>query len=233
MAPIPDRDTICRVLETREHPLRRLDLVLEAFWDAGYNRNTYRSAYDLPETHIVLARLIDRMRKDGALVLLPGTRWKQLLGNGFQPQRIAHGHRGGYWYATAAQHTRWRRAAAGRQARIAAIAARLTAAGPLPQPCVTEEPAEGCRPGWDLPAGTGPRSGRETRAEARAELLAHAPADLAFLLSLVEPEGCGPARRYVLRRPLRAADPDPRPAEWRRRGAQEALEAGGSTQPSG
>lgn len=211
MSPIPDRDGICRALEARDHPLRRLDLMLEAFWDAGYDRKVYRSAYDLPETHVVLARLIDRMRKNGDLVLHPATRWRQLLGAAFQPQRITHGHRGGYWYATAAQYARWRRAAEGQQARIAAIAARLTAAGLPLRLHVSEQSPVGCRLDWaaghlgDLvETDCASRRGTRTRPRARAELLANAPADLAFLLSLVQGE-YSPPRRCELWRPVRAA----------------------------
>ncbi|MCC2275247.1 hypothetical protein LKL35_07385 [Streptomyces sp. ET3-23] len=211
MTLIPDRDGVCRVLEARAHPLRRLDLMLEAFWDAGYDRKTCRSAYELPETHVVLARLIDRMRKDGELVLLPATRWRQLLGTAFQPQRIAHGHRGSYWYATAAQYARWRRTAEGQQARIAAITARLAAAGLPPRLHVSEQSTDGCHLDWaagrlGAPTGTDSISPRGARSllRARTELLANAPADLAFLLSLVQGEH-SPPRRYEPWRPVRAA----------------------------
>ncbi|MFI9724065.1 hypothetical protein ACIHFE_31225 [Streptomyces sp. NPDC052396] len=173
MTMLLDRDIVCAVLESREHPLRRFDLVLEVFWAAGYDREVYRTVYDLPETQAALARLVDRMRREGTLVLLSDTGWRQLLGGAFQPGLVTHGHRGRYWYATAAQHTRWRRAVAGRQARIAAIADRL-------------------------------------KAGAGAELLAHAPSDLAFLLSLVQRD-----------HPAGNAEPGPR------------YEAAGATQPSG
>ncbi|MGA5128219.1 hypothetical protein ACPCTO_00195 [Streptomyces olivoreticuli] len=191
MKPSFDREAVRSALEARGHPLQRFDLILEVFWAAGCERSVYRTVYDLPETHVVLAQLIDRMRKDGTLVLLSAAAWEQILGSAFQPRRSANGYRGNHWYATAEQHAHWQRAAEERRARIAAIAARLGAAGPLLlRPRITARSAERIR----LDSVEDPRAvyadveigTPDGCLVAGAELLANAPADLAFLLSLVQ-----------------------------------------------
>ncbi|MCC2275237.1 hypothetical protein LKL35_07335 [Streptomyces sp. ET3-23] len=203
-------EAVRSTLEAVGYPLQRFDLILEVFWAAGYDRSVCRTVYDLPETYVELARLIDRMRKDGMLVTLPVVHWVRLLGVGFQSMRSGATRRSGYWYATAGQHARWRRAAGERRARVAAIAARLAAAGlpPLHVRATTSSPeGDVCdrvplrrvREVLELVTPDGRcvaeavcdrevrgdgRVPRPADAVAAADLFAHAPADLAFLLSL-------------------------------------------------
>lgn len=206
-------EAVHSTLEALGHPLQRFDLILEVFWAAGYDRDVYRTVYDLPELHVELARLIDRMRKDGALVALPAAEWVRLLGAVFQPSRSGVARRSSYWYATTEQHARWERAAGERRARVAAIVARLAAAdlpplrlraaasspeedacglaGPL---CAVGESFEIVTPDGRRVAETvcdqrvpgGGRALGPAEVVAAADLFVHAPADLAFLPSLIQ-----------------------------------------------
>ncbi|MFJ8311453.1 MULTISPECIES: hypothetical protein [unclassified Streptomyces] len=105
MAITIDRTTVLKALETADRPLQRYDLVMEIFWTAGYDRATYRTVYDLRGDHSQCTRLIDTLRADGEIILLPSTEWRQALGPDFDTT-TGHGKRGHYWYATRDQHTR-------------------------------------------------------------------------------------------------------------------------------
>ncbi|MEU9120007.1 hypothetical protein AB0C96_09120 [Streptomyces sp. NPDC048506] len=214
MPPITlNRDAVLNALEAAGRPLQRYDLVMTVFWAAGYDRTTYRTVQDLPDGSLTCVQLIDRLHAEGELIRLPSTKWRQILGTAFDATTI-HGQRGYHWFATRDQHTCWTQADHDRAERITAITARLSAANlpPLalrrtgwsdngalldaddPEAVYTSleivEP-HGARvaevlcthaPDDEQPADA------LADAEATADLLVHAPTDLAFLLTLINDE---------------------------------------------
>ncbi|MFD7338504.1 hypothetical protein ACFV98_21215 [Streptomyces violascens] len=214
MLTTPEPEAVLNALETADRPLQRFDIVMEVFWAAGYDRATYRTVYDLKGGSVQCSTLIDRMRADGHLILLSSTQWKRILGT-FNTTRV-HKQRGHYWYATRDQHTRWTQPDRDRDNRITTIAARLEAAALPPlhvrnttwtdegslvhdtDPDAQHTALELCTPDDDRvaevtcnysPTDTDNPISALAGAKASAELLAHAPADIAYLLNLLHTEG--------------------------------------------
>ncbi|GGU26592.1 hypothetical protein GCM10010289_54900 [Streptomyces violascens] len=187
---------------------------MEVFWAAGYDRTTYRTVYDLKGGSVECSALIDTLRADGQLILLPSTQWRRILGD-FNTTRV-HKQRGHYWYATRDQHTRWTQSDRDRDNRIATIGARLKAAALPPlhvrnttwtdggslvhdtHPDAQHCALELCTPDEDRvaevtcnysPTDTDSPTSALAGAKASAELFAHAPTDIAYLLSLLTTEG--------------------------------------------
>lgn len=123
----PNRSNVLNALEAANRPLQRYDLLVAVFWEIGYNRDTYRTIHDLPNECLQWLRFIDRMHTDGELVLLPSTKWRQILGTAFDTATI-HKQRGYFWFATHNQYALWSSADRTRSERILEITARLKTA---------------------------------------------------------------------------------------------------------
>jgi hypothetical protein len=179
------------------------------FWAAGYDRDTYRTVQDLPNGSLECVQLIDRLHADGDLVRLPSPKWRDILGTAFDTTTI-HRQRGYHWFATRDQHARWTQADRDRAERIAAITARLEAANLPPlelhrtdwtetgglvdadDPEAVHTSLEILEPGGarvaEVLCNHAPDDEQPEQAlaaaETAADLFIHAPADLAFLLTL-------------------------------------------------
>ncbi|MGB8946932.1 MAG: hypothetical protein WCD21_42860 [Streptomyces sp.] len=212
MTPITlNRDAVLNALEAAGRPLQRYDLVMTVFWAAGYDRDTYRTVQDLPDGSLECVQLIDRMLTDGDLVRLSSTKWRQILSTAFDTTTI-HGQRGYHWFATHNQYALWSSADRARSERILEITARLTAANLPPLELhrtdwtetgglVDAEDPEAVHTSLEILEPGGARVAEVlcnhapddeqpeqalAAAEAAADLFIHAPADLAFLLALVQ-----------------------------------------------
>ncbi|MGX1668656.1 hypothetical protein [Streptomyces sp. NPDC055400] len=211
MTPITlNRDAVLNALEAAGRPLQRYDLVMTVFWAAGYDRDTYRTVQDLPDGSLQCVQLIDRLHADADLVRLPSPKWRQILGTAFDTTTI-HRQRGYHWFATHDQHARWTQADHDRAERITAITARLEAANLPPLELhrtdwtetgglVDADDPEAVHTSLEILEPGGARVAKVlcnhapddeqpeqalAAAETAADLFIHAPADLAFLLSLV------------------------------------------------
>lgn len=214
MTPITlNRDAILNALEAAGRPLQRYDLVITVFWASGYDRTTYRTVQDLPDGSLQCVQLIDRLHAEGELVRLPSPKWRQILGTTFDTTTF-HRQRGYHWFATRDQHTRWTKADHDRAERIAAITARLSAANLPPLELrrtdwsdngalLDADDLEAVHTSLEIvePGGAriaevlcnhAPDDEQPTEAlaaaETAADLLVHAPTDLAFLLALINDE---------------------------------------------
>ncbi|WP_327356287.1 hypothetical protein [Streptomyces sp. NBC_01304] len=206
----PNRSNVLNALEAANRPLQRYDLLVAVFWEIGYNRDTYRTIHDLPNECLQWLRFIDRMHTDGELVLLPSTKWRQILGTAFDTATI-HKQRGYFWFATHNQYALWSSADRTRSERILEITARLKTANLPPLELhrthwarngglVDADDPEAVHTSLEILEPDGARVAEVlcnhapddeqpahtlAAAQAAADLLVNAPADLAFLLALV------------------------------------------------